>query len=118
MEEIVINSDVVSEICGYIRAGATLKVSLLAAGFKQDQISEMVDVLSKATEGIWKEFSEDIQKAFAQFEVMQLMKINAEGGAKGSQWLLERKDPKKWEKDQSKKKGNTEDDAISSDWGW
>lgn len=26
------------------------------------------------------------------------MKINAEGGAKGSQWLLERKNPNKYEK--------------------
>lgn len=90
MEEIVVTPEVVSEICGYIRVGATFEVASLAAGFKQKEVEKMLLFLSEPESGIWKEFSDDIQKAFAQFEVMQLMRINAEGGAKGAQWLLER----------------------------
>ena len=98
MEEIIITPEIVTEICGYVRTGASFEVSALAIGFNQDQILIMLNELFLATDGIWKEFSDDILKAVAQFEVMQLMKINAEGGVKGSQWLLERVNPAKWEK--------------------
>jgi len=98
MEECLITPEIVSEICGYIRAGADFQIAAMAAGFKDGQISELQMLLPVATDGVWKEFADDIRKALAQFEVMQLMKINAEGGARGSQWLLERKNPEKYEK--------------------
>jgi len=98
MEEIIITSEIVSEICGYVRAGTSFEIASMAAGFKQEQIEEMGIILSSAADGVWKEFADDIKKAVAQFEVMQLMKINAEGGTKGAQWLLERINPEKWEK--------------------
>lgn len=96
MEEIT--PEILSEICGFVRIGSTFEVACLAAGFKTEQIKEMLLLLSTAENGIWKEFADDVKKALAQAEIMALMKISAEGGAKGAQWLLERSNPGKWEK--------------------
>lgn len=104
MEECLITPEIVSEICGYIRAGAVFQTAAIAAGFKDEQAAELQAILPIAKSGIWKEFADDVKKASAQFEVMQLMKINAEGSAKGAQWLLERKNPNRYEK----KKQNNE----------
>lgn len=96
--EIVITPEIVSEICGYVRSGASFDIAAMAAGFKQEQVLEISELLKTAIGGVWKEFADDIKKALAQFEVMQIMRINAEGGPKGAQWLLERTNPEKWEK--------------------
>ena len=98
MEEIAITPEIVSEICGYIRTGATFEIASLAAGFKSEQVKEMLTQLSTEQEGIWKEFADDVKRAYATCELMLLMRINAEGGARGAQWLLERSNPGKWEK--------------------
>ena len=98
MEEIAVTPEIVSEICGYVRVGTAFNLAAVAAGYKQEQLDEIGCLLQTAIDGIWKEFADDIKKAAAQFEVMQLMKINAEGGSKGAQWLLEKMNPNKWGK--------------------
>lgn len=120
--EIEITSEIVQEICGYIRAGATLESAALASGYKPDAIQKIIAHIEHESNGIWREFMEDIKKAQAQFEVMQLMKINAEGGAKGAQWLLERTLPKKWGSQANKKSAESETggwdpiNAVQIDW--
>jgi hypothetical protein len=89
-ETIAITSDIVTEICGYIRSGASLETAALAAGYKGPEVVVLIKLLTPPCSAVWGEFLNDINKAKAQFEVIQLMKINAEGGSKGAQWLLER----------------------------
>lgn len=96
MKPINITEEIVSEICGHIRIGAALVTSLSACGFDSEQIAEIKTKLSLAIDDIYKDFAECIKKAESQFEIMQLMKINAEGGAGGVKWLLERSMPEKW----------------------
>ena len=117
MEEHLITPEIIIEICGYIRAGVDFQVAALAAGFVQDQVAELQLILSEAKQGIWKEVADDIRKASAQFEVMQLMKINAEGGAKGAQWLLDRVNPEKLKKElenNDKKENKSQSKSIFS----
>lgn len=95
-KEIIITEELVSEICGHIRMGAGVEVSARACGLPEDQLPIIMGLLLEAEEGFYKEFADDIKKAMSQFEVMQLMKINTEGGANGARWLLERTMPNKW----------------------
>ncbi len=96
MDAKIIPPELVIEICGHIRIGVTFEVAALAVGLSVDQITEIVPVLRDAESGYYKDLSDNIKKAMAQFEIMQLMKINAEGGASGAKWLLERTMPEKW----------------------
>ena len=96
MDKEIIPPEMVTEICGHIRLGASFEVAALAVGLSVDQVAEAFPLLAGAKNGYYKELASDIKKAMAQFEVMQLMKINAEGGPSGARWLLERTMPNKW----------------------
>lgn len=113
MEE-KITPDIVTEICGYIRVGADFSTACLVSGFLQEEIESLYQDAMSATDGALKEFADDIRKATAHFEVMQLMKINSEGGAKGAQWLLEKTLPGKWKNESCKTRQKKE--AIAVGW--
>jgi len=108
MEEIAITSEIVSELCGYIRIGASFNTAALACGLSEDQILEVLQNLENLSDEFYKEFLHDLKKAQSQFEVIQLMKVSAEGGAKGAQWLLARAESGKYKK-LLPKKDKTED---------
>lgn len=96
MIDIAIDESCITEICGHIRMGVNLETALSAYGFTTTQIATIKSNLLTLKDNAYIDFSECIKKAQSQFEVMQLMKINAEGGAGGAKWLLERAMPKKW----------------------
>ena len=82
----------------------------------------LISAMSMAEVGPLKEFCDDVKKAVAQFEVMQLMRINAEGGSRGSQWLLERSSVSGWNKShkiESLKDKKNEPKLIDvKEWKW
>jgi hypothetical protein len=79
--------DDITIICNAIRSGVDYLTAAIAKGYTYDQaVKELSDEKLKA----------EIQKAEALFEVLQIHKINAEGGFKGAMWLLQKKMPEKY----------------------
>lgn len=86
----------IQEICGYIRIGASFATSILTAEFTEDEGREIQNKINKAKTGFWKNFGDDIKRAYAQFEILQLQRVIQDGGASGAKWILEKIMPEKY----------------------
>jgi len=92
------NPETTTKICSFIRSGATYDIAAVAAGISPEVAQAWQARAETAKSGLYFEFAEDILRAVAQFEVVQIQRINAEGGAAGARWLLEKTLPKKYGK--------------------
>lgn len=81
----------VQTICGYIRSGIDLVQAAVVTGFSLDEALEFEKKLAIPETKIEKEIKNDIIRAVAHFEILQIQRIIQEGGASGAKWILERR---------------------------
>lgn len=106
MENKEISRDIINQISGYMRIGASFILSTAACGISEESAKRWELKANEANENkednIYRELFNAIRTAKAQAELVALQRLSAEGGAAGARWLLENINPEKYSKKKNK----------------
>jgi hypothetical protein len=86
-------------ICLAIRAGNYIEVAASFAGIHKDTFYRWLKRGARASRGIYREFSDAVEKALADSEagdVARISKAAEQGHWQAAAWRLERKHPQRW----------------------
>ncbi|SIS88550.1 hypothetical protein [Alicyclobacillus vulcanalis] len=86
------------KICDAIRAGAYIETAAAYAGVNKTTLYDWLRRGARSKSGIYREFSDAIEKALAEAEMRDLLIIGkaAEENWQAAAWRLERKFPERW----------------------
>jgi hypothetical protein len=88
---------IIEKLCSYVRLGANLDTAAQAEGISPHCLQDWIyETKREAAEPIYATFENKLRQAKAQGEILHIQRIVASGGARESQWLLERMYPEKW----------------------
>lgn len=91
-----LTEEILGRLCAYIRLGADVETAAMAAGVAPSVLASWVQRSAENDQGIYADLMQRLAQARAQGEILHIKKIVEEGGAKESQWILERMYPDKW----------------------
>jgi transposase len=85
-------------ICNYIQAGNYIETAAAAAGINKKTLYEWLKRGKQAQSGIYKEFSNAVEKALAISEIRELKTIKDHSAQywQAAAWRLERRFPDRW----------------------
>lgn len=86
-----ISEEQIQTICGYIRSGIDFVQAAVVVGFSLEEATKFEQKFATPTTENEKEIRDDIIRAAAHFEILQIQRIIQEGGASGAKWILERR---------------------------
>ena len=99
--------DIISQLSGYMRVGASYELATAACGIPEKTAVEWLTLAQEAykadEDNLYHDFYEAIRVASAQAEVIALQRLSAEGGAAGAKTVLEIVNPDKYGKQAVKK---------------
>jgi hypothetical protein len=92
------DAQVRAKILSAIRAGSYIETACAFAGITRKIFYEWLKRGARATTGIHREFSNDVQKALAEAELLHLRNISeaAKKEWQAAAWYLERRYPDRW----------------------
>lgn len=93
-----ITEEEIQTICGYIRTGIDFVQAAVAFGFSYKKAQKYQKRIANPKTKNDRIVRDDVIRAIAQFEILQLQRIIQEGGASGAKWILERRLPGKYDK--------------------
>lgn len=90
--------ELIQEICRVIRAGNYIETAAAYAGISKSTLYDWLRRGKRAKSGIYRQFSDAVQKALAESEIRDVMIIAkaAEENWQAAAWRLERKFPERW----------------------
>jgi len=86
-------------ICLAIRAGNYIEVAASFAGIHKDTLYAWLKRGARASSGVYREFSDALEKALADSEAADVARISKaveQGHWQAAAWRLERKHPQRW----------------------
>lgn len=90
--------EVQEQICQAVRAGNYLDIAASLVGINRRTLHDWLRRGARAKSGIYRDFSHAVEKALAQAEARDVLRID-KAGEKNWQaiaWKLERRFPKRW----------------------
>lgn len=91
-----LSEETITKLCAYVRTGINPDVAASAEGIPLQTLYSWLDRGRAEPGTIYSEFVDRLIQAKAQGEVLHVQRIVALGGARESQWILERMYPEKW----------------------
>lgn len=89
--------EIIDKLCSYVKLGANVDTAALAEGIRLDILEGWLERGRMDVAGdIHSELIHRIAQARAQGEILHIHRIIEQGGARESQWILERMYPEKW----------------------
>lgn len=103
-------------VVSFIRAGAYVETAAVAAGINKTTLYDWLKRGVAQTKGIYRDFSNALEKAQAEAELLDINRINkaaADGVWQAAAWRLERKYADRWgRKDRIEHTGKGGDEPI------
>lgn len=90
-----------NRVIAYIKAGGYVETAAAAAGVNKSTLYNWLKRGAKEDAGIYRDFSESVEKAMAEAEMIDVARINKaaqDGVWQAAAWRLERKHPDRWGK--------------------
>lgn len=106
-----------NKICNALRLGCYIETAVTANGVSKQAFYNWLKRGNRQKKGIYREFVDAVQKAMADAEIRDLLKIDkaSDTNWQAAAWKLERKFPKKWGRREMVRLSTGEDEDFQSD---
>lgn len=113
-----LNPETHHKIVMYIKAGGYIETAAVAAGVHKTTLYDWLKKATKEKEGPYRAFADDVDKALAESEMMDVGRISKaaqDGVWQAAAWRLERKHPERWGRREKIEHVGKDGGAISID---